>query len=259
MPAKLVRPRDLREALSVAFVHRTAVRWRAGTSAMLDVSYDGAADAAMIVDVCNVAEFHTVRADRSVTSIGAFARPEAIACDPALPAALGTMPLGPHEARFRLHSLGAKVVIAGPGATRTADLASVIAAPLPPHEIPVAVTLHRDTPPVWFGDRRIKRRDGRASFDLRVHVALALAGAHRIERATVAHGIDGGPPVLLPDVAADLNGAMIAKTTFARAARRAADTFRGDDERTNVLRRTIIPLVLSALNDAYAASRRARR
>ena len=35
----------------------------------------------------------------------------------------------------------------------------------------------------------------------------------------------------------------------------AADAFRGDDEKTSVLRRTIIPLVLSALKDAYDASR----
>jgi CO/xanthine dehydrogenase FAD-binding subunit len=258
VPAKLVRARDLREALSFAFVHRTSVRWRAGTSAMLDLAYDGTADAPMIVDVRHVPDFHTVRADRSVTSIGAFAHPETIARDPALPPALGTMPLGPHEARFRLSALGASIVVAGPGATRSTDLATVLASALPPHEIPVAVTLRRDAPAVWFGDRRIKRRDGAASFELRVHVALALTGAHRIERATVAHGIDGGPPVPLPEVAAELSGSMIAKTTFAQAARRAADAFRGDDERTNVLRRTIIPLVLSALHDAYAASRAAR-
>jgi hypothetical protein len=48
---------------------------------------------------------------------------------------------------------------------------------------------------------------------------------------------------------------MIAKGTFASAARHAADAFRGDDEKTNVLRRTIIPLVLSALKEAYDASR----
>ena len=255
MPAKLVRPRDLREALSFAFVHRTGVRWRAGTSAMLELSYDGGGDAAMIVDVRDVADFHTVRADRSLTSIGAFARPEAIARDPALPPALGALPLGPHEARFRLGALGAMVIIAGPGATRTSELGAISTATLPAHEIPVALTLRRDVATVWFGDRRITRRDGPASFELRVHVALALGGAHRILRATVAHGINGGPPLPLPGVAAELSGAMIAKTTFAAAARHAAETFRGDDERTNVLRRTIIPLTLSALNDAYAASR----
>jgi hypothetical protein len=48
---------------------------------------------------------------------------------------------------------------------------------------------------------------------------------------------------------------MIAKGTFAGAARHAADAFRGDDEKTNVLRRTIIPLVLSALKEAYDSSR----
>jgi CO/xanthine dehydrogenase FAD-binding subunit len=254
----LVRARDLREALSVAFVHRTGVRWRAGTSAMLDLSYDGAGDAAMVVDVRHVPDFHTVRTDRTVTSIGAFARPETIAHDPALETALGATPLGPHEARFRLSALGAGVVVAGPGATRSAEIATLFSSDLPPHEIPLAVTLRRDAPAIWFGDRRIKRQDGLASFELRVHVALALAGAHRIERAIVAHGIDGGPPVPLHDVASELSGRMIAKTTFAHAARRAADAFRGDDERTNVLRRTIIPLILSALNDAYAASRAAR-
>jgi len=224
---------------------------------MLSLSYDGSDDGAMIVDVCNVPDFHTVRADRSGTAIGAFTSADTIAREPALAAALGTKPLGPHEVRFRLSALGARLVIAGPGATRTADLAT-IGAPLPAHEIPVAVTLGNAVPTVWFGDRRITRQDGAASFDLRVHVALTLSGAHRIARATVAYGIDGGPPVLLPAVADALNGTMIAKTTFAHAARQAADAFRGDDERTNVLRRTIIPLLLSALKESYATSRAAR-
>ncbi len=254
--SKLVRPRDLREALSIAFVHRTGVRWRAGTSAMLDLAYHGAEDGAMVVDVGNVADFHTIRADRDGTAIGAFASPEAIAGDPSL-AALGSVPLGSHAVRFRLGALGARLVIAGPGATRTTGLVAV-AAPLPAHEIPVAVRLDRDLPTIWFGDRRIARRDGAASFDLRVHVALAPAGPHRIGRATIAYGIDGGPPQLLPEVAALLDGTQIAKSTFAHAARRAADAFRGDDERTSVLRRTIIPLLLSALKEAYAASRATR-
>ena len=255
--SKSVRPRDLREALSIAFVHRSGVRWRAGTSAMLDLTYHGADDGAMVVDVCNVADFHTVRTDRDGTAIGAFAPSETLARDPALAAALGAVPPGSREVRFRLAALGARLVIAGPGATRTTDLASV-AAPLPAHEIPVAVTLRRDLPAIWFGDRRLVRRDGKASFELRVHVALVPAGPHRIGRATIAYGIDGGPPLLLPEVAALLDGTLIAKTTFAHAARLAADAFHGDDERTNVLRRTIIPLLLSALKDAYATSRPAR-
>ncbi len=223
---------------------------------MLDLAYHGAEDGAMVLDVGNVADFHTVRADRDGTAIGAFTPPETIARDPAL-TALGSVPLGSHAVRFRLGALGARLVIAGPGATRTTELAAV-AAPLPAHEIPVSVRLARDLPAIWFGDRRIARRDGAASFDLRVHVALAPSGPHRIGRATIAYGIDGGPPQLLPEVAALLDGTPIAKTTFANAARRAADAFRGDDERTNVLRRTIIPLLLSALKEAYSASRPAR-
>ncbi len=255
-PAKSVRPRDLREALSCAFVHRTGVRWHAGTSAILNVAYDGATSGA-VVDVCDVPDFHLVTSDRRGVSIGAFADPDAIIRDPAVSTALGAAPLGPLEAVFRLSALGANVLIAGPGATRSAGLASFAAAALPAHEIPVAVTLGASPPRVWFGDRRIKRRDGAASFDLRVHVALKLASAHRIERATIAYGVDGGPPVPMPSVAADLDGSNIGKTSFSDAARRAAECFRGDDERTSVLRRTIIPLALSALNDAYAAARAA--
>jgi CO/xanthine dehydrogenase FAD-binding subunit len=257
VPPKLVRPRDLREALGAAFVHRTRVRWHAGTSALLNVAYDHAADAAAIVDVRSISDFHAVRSDRDGLSIGAFAAPDAIAHDASIARALGAGPLGAHEARFRLNALGAQVLIAGPGATRSAGLDDFDALPLPAHEIPVAITLRGAPRNVWFGDRRIKRRDGAASFELRVHVALALAGPHRIDHATVAHALDGGPPIPLAGPAAQLRGCAIAKTTFADAARAAAETFRGDDERTNVLRRTIIPLMLSALNDAYAASRAA--
>jgi CO/xanthine dehydrogenase FAD-binding subunit len=254
----VVRPRDLREALGAAFVHRTRVRWSAGTSAILNVAYDHDGRAAAVVDVRDVRDFHTVRCDASGISIGAFADPAALAREPSLARALGAGPLGPHEARFRLNALGAQVLIAGPGATRSADLDAFDAQPLPAHEIPVAVTLRGAPPAVWFGDRRIKRADGKASFELRVHVALALSGAHRIGRAQVAYALDGGAPVALAGVAAALRGSTIAKATFADAARAAAETFRGDDERTNVLRRTIIPLLLSAFNDAYAAARAAR-
>ncbi len=221
---------------------------------MLNVAYDGAPDGATVVDVRDVAEFHTVRSDRTGTSIGAFIAADALAQDTSLANALGAAPLGPHEAIFRLNALGARVLIAGPGATRTADLGAFATAPLPAHEIPVSITLGATTQSVWFGDRRLKRRDGAASFELHVHVALALTG-HRVVRATVAYSLDGGSPVLMPAISTELGGSVIGKSTFANAARRGADAFRGDDERTNVLRRTIIPLLLSAFNDAYTASR----
>jgi CO/xanthine dehydrogenase FAD-binding subunit len=115
--------------------------------------------------------------------------------------------------------------------------------------------LAADLPKVAFGERRIRRRDGVATFELRVFVALVLSAVHRIGTATVAYTLDGAPPVALTEVAETLTGTMIAKGTFAGAARLAADAFRGDDEKTNVLRRTIIPLVLSALKEAYDSSR----
>ena len=248
------RPRDLREALGLAFVHRGHVRWRAGKSALLGIEYPGEAGAAPVVDVRDVADFREIRGDRHGLHIGAFAEVERIAGEPLIRTALGDAPFGPEAARFRLAALGARLLIAGTGKTRTAALDAFAGRTLPAHEIPLAVVLGAGLPEVAFGDRRIRRRDGVASFELRVFVGLSLAGFHRIGTAHVAYTLDG-TAVPLPNVAAMLAGAMVARGTFAAAARGAADAFSGDDERTNVLRRTIVPLVLSALKDAYAAKR----
>jgi CO/xanthine dehydrogenase FAD-binding subunit len=254
---KIARPRHLREALGLAFVHRGRIRWRAGTSRFLGLDYPGEGEG-VIVDVRDVADFREIRSDRFGLQIGAFAELERIARQPQIRSALGERPFGPDAARFRLAALGANVVIAGTGNTRTAGLGTLAERPLPPNEVPLAVTLGAALPTVAFGDRRIRRRDGAATFELRVFVALCLAGFHRIGAATVAYALDGGTPVALAGTHDALAGAMIARRTFAGAAHRAADAFTGDDEKTSVLRRTIIPLVLSALNDAYDASRALR-
>jgi len=251
---KVARPRHLREALGLAFVHRGRIRWRAGKSGFLGVEYPGEGGG-VIVDVGDVPDFREIRSDRHGLKIGAFADLEHVAAEPLIRSALGDSPFGPEAARFRLGALGANLIIAGMGATRTARLDTLGTRELPENEIPLAVTLAADLPKVAFADRRIRRRDGIASFELRVFVALVLAGVHRIGTATVAYTLDGAPPVALSQVAEPLAGTMIAKGTFAAAARHAADAFRGDDEKTNVLRRTIIPLVLSALKEAYDSSR----
>ena len=82
---------------------------------------------------------------------------------------------------------------------------------LPPNEIPLAVKLKADLPRVAFADRRIRRRDGVATFELRVFVALMLAGVHRIGTATVSYTIDGGAPVALTGVTESLGDTMIAQ------------------------------------------------
>jgi CO/xanthine dehydrogenase FAD-binding subunit len=253
---KIARPRHLREALGIAFVYRGKIRWRAGRSAFLgiDVDADGAG-AGVIVDVADVADFHDIRSDASGLTIGAFAEIERVAREPLIRRAFGDAPFGPEIARFRLAALDAQIVIAGTGNTRTARFATFAAHALPANEIPLAVTLPAALPNVAFGERRIRRRDGAATFELRVFVALTLAGVHRITTANVAYALDGGPPVALAGVNAGLTGTIIAKGTFADAARYAADAFHGDDEKTSVIRRTIIPLTLSALKDAYDLSR----
>lgn len=256
--AKIARPRDLREALGVAFVHRGRIRWRAGKSGFLGLEYPGEGGG-VIVDVGDVAEFREIHSDRYGVKIGAFADIERVAREPLIRSALGDAPFGPQAARFRLGALGAKLIIAGMGATRTTRLDALVTHPLPENEIPLAVVLPSDPPDVAFADRRIRRRDGAASFELRVFVALALTGVHRIETATVTYTLDGGSAVALASVAEPLAGTLIAKGTLAGAARHAADAFRGDDEKTSVLRRTIIPLVLSALKEAYDSSRTQRK
>ena len=205
--------------------------------------------------MADVPDFREIQSDRHGLQIGAFADVERVAREPLIRSALGEAPFGPEAALFRLGALDAQLIVAGMGATRVARLDTLAAGALPPNEIPLAVTLKAELPKVAFADRRIRRRDGVATFELRVFVALVLAGVHRVGTATVAYMLDGGPPVALAGVAAPLAGTNIAKGTFALAARNAADAFRGDDEKTNVLRRTIIPLVLSALKEAYDSSR----
>jgi CO/xanthine dehydrogenase FAD-binding subunit len=252
--SKVARPRHLREALGLAFVHRGRIRWRAGKSGFLGVEYPGEGDG-VIVDVGDVPDFREIQSDRHGLRIGAFADIEHVAREPLIRSALGEAPFGPEAARFRLGALGAKLIVAGMGATRTTRLDALSERELPQNEIPLAVTLTAELPKVAFADRRIRRRDGVATFELRVFVALVLSGVHRITQATVAYTLDGAPPVALAQVAETLTGTMIAKGTLASAARHAGDAFRGDDEKTNVLRRTIIPLVLSALKEAYDSSR----
>jgi CO/xanthine dehydrogenase FAD-binding subunit len=252
----------LREALGVAFVHRSRTRWRAGASRLLGLSYAGDGDDdAFVVDVAEIPEFHEIRLDGELLRIGAFADPDRARDEPRIQRSLGNKAFSADVARFRLGALGARLVIAGIGATRTAALADVLGAaatrPLAASEIPLAVELGGPGPRVWFGDRSIARRDGAASFDLRVYAALALAG-HRVTAATVAYTLDGAHPTPLTAVEATLRGAHIGRTTFADAARHAADVFHGEDVRSNTLRRTIIPLVLSTLKEAYAEAR-ARR
>lgn len=256
---RVVRPKNLREALSVAFVHRNRTRWRAGTSALLGLDYSAEANGdTFVVDVAEIPEFREIAIERETLRIGAFADPDRARAEPLIRSMLGSSAYSADVARFRLGALGARLVVAGVGATRTATLADVLGSdarrPLAASEIPLAVELHGRNATITFGDRRIRRRDGSASFDLRIYAALSVRG-HSIRSATVAYALDGGPPQPLPAVDATLRGAQIGRSTFADAARHAADVFRGDDVRANTLRRTIIPLVLSTLKEAYAAAR----
>ena len=217
---KVARPRHLREALGLAFVHRGRIRWRAGKSGFLGLEYPGDGDG-VIVDVGDVPDFREIQSDRHGLTIGAFAAMENVAREPLIRSAFGEAPFGPEAARFRLGALDANVIIAGMGATRTTRLDLLAARALPENEIPLAVTLAANLPKVAFADRRISRRDGVATFELRVFLALILSGVHRIGTADVAYTLDGAPPVALPGVIESLNNTMIAKGTFAGAARRA--------------------------------------
>src|SRR5580693_9444376 len=159
---KVARPRHLREALGLAFVHRGRIRWRAGRSTFLGFEYPGEGDG-VIVDVGEVPEFRAIHSDRFGLQIGAFADLESVAREPLIRSALGNAPFGPEAARFRLGALDAQLIIAGMGATRTARLDTLATRDLPPNEIPLAVKLKADLPQVAFADRRIRRKDGVAT------------------------------------------------------------------------------------------------
>jgi CO/xanthine dehydrogenase FAD-binding subunit len=247
----------------MAFVHRNSTRWRAGTSRLLGLEYPGVPESeGFTVDVADIADFREIRTERDTLRIGAFADPDHVLREPVFGSSIGRTSIAADVARFRFTALGARLIVAGIGATRTAALSEVLGVaairPLAPSEIPLAVELPTNGIGVSFSDRRLHRRDGPATFDLRVYVALSLAGHHKIEAATVAYSVDAAELATLPTVEATLRGANIAKTTFAVAARHAADVFHGDEVRANTLRRTIIPLVLSTLKEAYADARAAR-
>lgn len=258
---KVLRPVSLREALGGAFAYRGRFTWRAPADGLLGLRYPGTPGAAVVLDVADVPDFHDVRSDERGCRIGAFAPAERVVCDPVAAAVLGNGRLEPSLTRFRLAVLDAELVVAVAGATRTMALADAIGPrprrPLGPGEIPLAAEVRRDGARIGFSDRRINRRDGRASFDLRVCVALRLSELHRIATAIVAYSVDGEDLVAIDPVDALLRDARIARTTFGEAARRAADAFRSDDERGNALRRTIVPLALSTLKESYAHARAA--
>src|ERR1700733_3269112 len=145
----VARPGHLREALGLAFVHRGRIRWRAGKSGFLGVEYPGEGEG-VIVDVGDVPDFREIQSDRHGLRIGAFADIEHVAREPLIRSALGDAPFGPDAARFRLGALGAQLIIAGMGATRTARLDTLATRELPAKEIPLAVTLKADLAKVAF-------------------------------------------------------------------------------------------------------------
>ena len=81
--SRVARPQNLREALGVAFVHRTRTRWRAGTSRLLGLEYPGEPESeGFVVDVADIADFREIRTERETLRIGAFADPEHVLREP---------------------------------------------------------------------------------------------------------------------------------------------------------------------------------
>src|SRR3984957_18670096 len=100
----VARPRHLREALGLAFVHRGRIRWRAGKSGFLGIEYPGEGEG-FIVDVADVPDFREIQSDRHGLQIGAFADIERVAQEPLIRSALGDTPFGPDAPRFRLGAI----------------------------------------------------------------------------------------------------------------------------------------------------------
>jgi CO/xanthine dehydrogenase FAD-binding subunit len=239
----------LRDVNNAAFLHRERARFRAGTSELLGVVCEPALGDGVIIDVAGVAELRRIDvANSGAVTIGAFAAFEEVAG--ALPA-LCPADASVVDLRTRLALYDARVTVYGVGRTRVVPVETFSAAP---YEIPVTI----DVPPIRAGlgvaQRRRTTRDGDASFTLGVTVALRVSMLARFENVRIVLDIDG-TRCRAGEAEAMLERARCDRDLFAGAARSAATVLRAVDARTSAAARSLQPLVLACLRDAFASAR----
>jgi CO/xanthine dehydrogenase FAD-binding subunit len=239
----------LREVNDLAFLHRERVRFRAGTSELLAVALEPQDDDGFVVDVREVGELRAIaQAPNGAPVIGAFAPCAAVAIElPAIcpsPATLANarMRVGLHDPRVRVYGLGA---------TRLVPLDRLV---LAPHELPVALELAPPRPGLGIAERRRTTNDGEASFTLGVTVALRVTALARFEHVRVFVDLDGAIR-RAGAIEEALEGRRCDRDLFLGAARAAATAIPATDARSSALARSLPPLVVAALRDAFDAAK----
>lgn len=206
----------------------------------------------IVVDAGAVPELRAIVANPDGgATIGAFTTRHALSA--ALPR------LAPPETtlagvRVRLALHDARVTVYGLGRQRVAPLEELA---LAPHEIPATVAVAPAPRGLGIAERRRATSDGAASYALGLTAALRITPLARFDGVRILMEIDGRLR-RLDDAEAVLRGARCDRDLFPLAARAAAAGIETSDARTSALARTVQPLVLAVLRDAFAAARAAQ-
>jgi CO/xanthine dehydrogenase FAD-binding subunit len=239
---------SLREVNNAAFLHRERVRFHAGTSPLLGLSLETAVDG-VAVDVAAVPELRTVTlAANGAATIGAFAGLDALRS--ALPL-LCPADATPANVRLRLALHDARVTVYGLGRTRSVPIEALAVAP---HELPATIDVPPVRPGLGIAERRRATSDGSASFALAVTVALRISLLARFEQVRIFVDVDGAVR-RATDAEAVLDGKRCDRDLIPQAARLAAASIPASDARSSAIARSLQPLLLAALRDAFDEAR----
>lgn len=239
----------LRDLNNLAFLHRERARFSAGTSVLLGVTLEPGQTDGIVIDVREVTDlYRVVPAAGGGATAGAFVSLAALAAG--VPGVVpGDTTLAGARMRLALHD--AHVVVYGRGSTRNARFDDLSCAP---YEIPALIAIPPPAPGIGIAERRRATQDGAASFALGVSVALRVSLLGRFERVRVLVDLDGAVR-RTPAAEAALEGQRCERDRFPDVARLAAAAIPPDDARSSAIARSLLPLALAALRDAFAAAR----
>lgn len=240
---------NLRAVNNVAFLYRERARFRVGSSELLGLTLEPVTNDGVVVDARAVEELYAVTTLPSgAATVGAFVTRTALA--QALP------DLCPPDAslsnvRVRLSLRDARVTVYGGGRQRTVALDGLT---LAPHELPATIDLAPPRPGLGIAERRRTTNDGTLSHTVGVTVALRISVLARFEHVRIIIDADGSMR-RAAEAEAKLEKQRCQPDVFPDVARLATLAFPAVDARTSAIARSIPPLVLAALRDAFQAAR----
>lgn len=244
--------RTLRELNDLGFLHRERGRFRAGTSELLELTLEPEPGSGIVVDARAIPELRAIAVSPGGgATIGAFTAHAALAA--ALPA-LAPAGASLAGARLRLALHDARVTVYGLGRQRVAPLETLT---LARHEVPATIAVAPAPRGLGIAERRRTTNDGAASYALGVTAALRITPLARFAGVRLLVELDGRVR-RLTGAEALLEGARCDRDLFPEAARAAGAAIETTDARTSALARSVLPLALSVLREAFAEARAAQ-